>query len=72
EYNCKWDASAQRPKSIGKPHLYETQFQSPQLTLFDPMWRRDPIEVGSWSSPLRKQAAGGEQLRLYFGPELAK
>jgi transposase/transposase InsO family protein len=72
EYSCKWDATALRPKSIGKPHFYETEFQSRQLTLFDPMLRRDPINVGVGQSRLQKQAVGGEQLWLYFGPELVK
>jgi len=73
EYRCRWDATAQRPKSISQLHLHEHPFHSRQPTLFDPLWVREPIEADELSPLPRKQAAaGGQQLRLYLGPELVK
>jgi transposase len=70
EYRCRWDAHAQRPKAITSPTLYDSPFRSRQATLFDPLWVRDPIEHEVASSTPARPAAGGQQLRLYLGPEL--
>jgi transposase/transposase InsO family protein len=73
EYRCKWDASALRPKAISHPVHYETPFQSPQQTLFDPLWLRDPVEQEERQFASRKRkSADNRQLRLYLGPELVK
>jgi hypothetical protein len=41
--------------------------------LFDPLWVRDPIESDEVEERQQKRvAAGGEQMRLYLGPELIK
>jgi transposase len=72
EYNCKWDNVGQRPKSISKGKFFETPFQSPQLNLFEPYWDLNPQEVQSSASHLQPLLAVGQQLKLYFGPELIK
>lgn len=73
EYNCKWDTNFNRPKSITNPQLFETPYNSTQLSLFDLNVYRDPIELypSHFSTP-KKVAAGAQQLKLYFGPELVK
>lgn len=72
EYRCRWDNQRERPKSISHPQPHDHPFSSPQPTLFDPLWLRDPVE-GEPPQPLKRAAAGGaQQLRLYLGPELVK
>ena len=44
EYDCRWDEKSQRPETIEKPRLFETQYQSNQLELFEVGWQREPIE----------------------------
>lgn len=71
EYRCRWDGTGQRPKSISQPQAHEHPFQSRQATLFNPLWARSPIEMEEIPEPPKKRAAaGGQQLRLYLGPEL--
>ena len=43
------------------------------MTLFDPLWMRDPIEPENQKAqrPGRKPSEA-KQLRLYLGPELVK
>lgn len=72
EYNCKWDNLNQRPKAIAQPQFFETHFQSPQLTLFDPYWLRSAIEIPSPETSSPRPLAVGQQLKLYFGPEIIK
>jgi transposase len=73
EYRCRWDKTNLRPKAISQPLMHSHPFQSRQPVLFDPLWVRDPIESDEIEERLpRKVAAGGEQMRLYLGPELIK
>jgi len=73
EYRCRWDKTNLRPKAISQPQTYPHPFGSRQPVLFDPLWVRDPIESDEVEEhPHKKVAAGGEQMRLYLGPELIK
>lgn len=72
EYQCHWDGTHQRPKSITEPQYHSHPFPSRQRELFDPLWLRDPIEGDAVKEPPKKAAAGGKQLRLYLGPDLVK
>jgi hypothetical protein len=72
EYNCKWDKSKERPKSISSPKIFQTQFQSPQLNLFDCYWDFSPKLLSTSTSRKALPKAVGQQLNLYFGPELVK
>jgi hypothetical protein len=43
------------------------------MTLFDPLWVRDPIETEHWKiQRSEKKLTEASQLRLYLGPELVK
>jgi hypothetical protein len=43
------------------------------MTLFDPLWIRDPSEFGNQIfQRSAKKAPAAQQLRLYLGPELVK
>lgn len=70
EYNCKWDSTKNRPKSITNPLLFDTPFQSTQMELFDIGRDLSPIQINESILPTKKHAPVGEQLKLYFGPEL--
>jgi putative transposase len=73
EYNCRWDQTRQRPKSIGHPHCLENPYVPRQQTLFNPLWIRHAIEEEP--APPRSQkrmVAGRRQLGLYLGPELVE
>jgi hypothetical protein len=74
EYRCRWNSKAQRPKSISQPQFHEHPFQSPQMALFDPLWVRQPIEYEEQKAgvPRKQVAAGGQQMRLYLGPEIVR
>lgn len=72
EYHCRWDNTANRPKTISHPQAYEHPFQPRQRTLFDPLWVRAPIEAETTPPQPQKRVVGGRQLRLYLGPELVK
>lgn len=72
EYRCKWDNSAQRPKAISQPKYLEHPFGSRQQNLFAPLWLRDPIQSEATTSIPQKKEIGGQQLRLYLGPELVR
>lgn len=73
EYRCRWDKANLRPKAIRQTQAQPHPFGSRQPVLFNPPWVRDPIENSeSEECPQRRGAAGGEQLRLYLGPELIK
>jgi transposase len=73
EYDCRWDASRSRPRTVGQEHRREHPFGPRQQKLFDPLWVRDPVEeVADGPRPQKKVAAGGGQMRLYLGPELVK
>jgi putative transposase len=73
EYQCKWSKQSARPTAISHPQYHAHPFQSRQMSLFDPLWVRDPIEPESQKAqrPGRKPAEA-KQLRLYLGPELIK
>jgi transposase len=73
EYQCKWGERSTRPTAISQPVHHAHPFQSKQMTLFDPLWMRDPIESESQKAqrPGRKPSEA-KQLRLYLGPELVK
>ncbi len=70
QYNCKWNSTLNRPKSISKPSFFDSPFQSTQLELFDVCWDRHPIEVENLSLPTQKKSPLPQQLKLYFGPHL--
>lgn len=73
EYDCQWDKRKLTPKAISNPTPQAHPFQSKQPTLFDPLWVRDPVELGIPAiAPQKKAPAPGQQLRLYLGPELIK
>jgi hypothetical protein len=73
EYRCRWNGAAQRPKTVSHPQFHEHPFQSRQMTLFDPLWARQPIEYDEQVElPKKRAAAGGQQLRIYLGPELVR
>jgi hypothetical protein len=72
EYACEFDERARRPTSITTPTFHEHPFASPQPELFDPLWVRDPQELDSPKRRVMKAAAGAEQMRFYFRPELVK
>lgn len=73
EYKCRWDKTNLRPKAISQPQSHPHPFGSRQPALFDPLWVRDPIESDEVEKrPQKRVAAGGEQMRLYLGPELIK
>lgn len=73
EYQCKWGKQAPRPKVISHPLYHPHPFQSKQMTLFGPLWVRDPIELGDQKiQRSEKKPPAASQLRLYLGPELVK
>lgn len=73
EYDCRWDRRHSRPQAIGQEHRREHPFQPRQTVLFDPLWVRDPVEdLADGPRPQKKAAAGGDQMRLYLGPELVR
>jgi putative transposase len=73
EYRCRWDNSGQRPKTINQPQCHDHPYQSHQQRLFDPLWVRDPVEEKlEQLEEKKKVVGGGQQLRLYLGPALAK
>jgi hypothetical protein len=73
EYQCKWGEKSARPTAISQPLHHSHPFQSRQMTLFDPRWIRDPMDMDAKSvQRSEKKRAEGEQLRLYLGPELVK
>jgi transposase InsO family protein len=74
EYRCRWNGQANRPKAISHPQYHEHPFSPRQAALFDPLWVRTPVESESPRAlrPQKVAAAGGQQMRLYLGPELVK
>ncbi len=65
EYDCRWDEKGKRPKSIGKPEHFATQYKSRQQELFEMGWDREPIEeIRSVRKSLRNRYS--EQLKLPF------
>ena len=73
KYQCQWDTAANRPGAISEPQYHDHPYPSPQLALFDPLWVRHPVEAEPIGDrPLKQVAAGGHQMRFYFGPELVR
>jgi transposase len=73
EYDCQWDKRRLQPKAINNLRQYPHPFECNQGVLFDPLWVRDPLELGAPGQEQEKKAGRkGEQLRLYLGPELVK
>jgi hypothetical protein len=73
EYQCKWGKKSARPTAISQPLHHAHPFQSRQMSLFDPLWIRDPMDLAAKSiQRSEKKRAEAEQLRLYLGPELIK
>ena len=73
EYRCKWGKKSPRPVAISQPIHHNHPFQSRQMTLFDPLWIRFPMDLGTKSCQrTEKKQSTAEQLRLYLGPELVK
>lgn len=73
EYPCKWGKQSTRPTAIAPPLQHAHPFQTKQITLFDPLWLRDPIEPADQKiHRAQKKPSATSQLRLYFGPELVK
>lgn len=74
EYRCRWDGQANRPQAISHAQYHEHPFSPRQAALFDPLWVRTPVESEPARAlrPQKVAAAGGQQMRLYLGPELVK
>lgn len=73
EYQCKWGEKSARPAAISEPLYHPHPFQSRQMTLFDPEWARDPVDLAAKSCQRsEKKPVEAKQLRLYLGPELIK
>lgn len=73
EYRCKWGKKSARPAAISQPIHHDHPFQSRQMTLFDPLWIRFPMDLATKSCQrTEKKQSTIEQLRLYLGPELVK
>jgi hypothetical protein len=73
EYRCKWGKKAARPAAISQPIHHNHPFQSRQMTLFDPLWIRFPMDLATRGCQrTEKKQSTTEQLRLYLGPELVK
>jgi hypothetical protein len=73
EYQCKWGKTSSRPTAISQPLHHAHPFQSRQMSLFDPLWIRDPMDLAIKSlQRSEKKPLEVEQLRLYLGPELVK
>ena len=73
EYQCTWSKQSARPTVISNPQYHVHQFQSRQMTLFDPLWMRAPIEPESQKiQRTGRKPSEARQLRLYLGPELIK
>ena len=73
EYQCKWGERSTRPAAISQPIHYTHPFQSKQMTIFDPLWIREPIDLATKSCQRsEKKRSTAEQLRLNLGPELVK
>ncbi len=73
EYRCKWGKKSARPTAISQPIHHDHPFQSRQMTLFDPLWIRFPMDLATKSCQrTEKKQSTAEQLRLYLGPELVK
>lgn len=73
EYQCKWGEKSARPTAISQSLRHAHPFQSRQMTLFDPLWIRYPMDLApkSFQRSEKKQPTA-EQLGLYLGPELVK
>jgi transposase len=73
EYQCKWGGRSARPTAISQPLHYAHPFQSRQMTLFDPLWIRYPMDLATKSFQRSdRKPIEAKQLRLYLGPELVK
>ena len=73
EYQCKWGKKDSRPTVISHPLYHSHPFQSRQMTLFDPLWIRAPVDTGNQNfQRSEKKPPEAKQLRLYLGPELVK
>ncbi len=73
EYQCKWGKKSVRPTAISHPRYHAHPFQSRQMTLFDPLWVRDPVEPDDQKiQRSEKKLSTSQQLKLYLGPELVK
>jgi hypothetical protein len=73
EYQCKWGEKSPRPTAISQPVHHRHPFQSRQMTLFDPFWIREPMDLAAKSfQRSEKKPIEAKQLRLYLGPELIK
>jgi hypothetical protein len=73
EYQCKWGKKSVRPTAISHPRYHAHPFQSRQMTLFDPLWMRDPVEPDDQKiQRSEKKLSTSQQLKLYLGPELVK
>ena len=73
EYRCKWGKKSPRPTAISQPLHHDHPFQSRQMTLFDRLWIRYPIDLDTHKTQRsEKKQVEAEQLRLDLGPELVK
>ena len=68
EYDCCWDEKRNRPKIIGKPEYFETEYKSKQPELFEVSWHREPIEEFR-SERKTKKRRFSKQLKLPFREE---
>ena len=73
DYDCQWDMRKLQPKAINNLRQYSHPFECNQAVLFDPLWVRDPIELGAPSQEQEKKTVPkDEQLWLYLSPELVR
>ena len=73
EYQCQWREKSLRPATISQSLHHIHPFQSRQISLFDPLWIRSPVDLATQSFQRSEQKQStAQQLRLYFGPELVK
>jgi hypothetical protein len=62
-----------RAVSLKIPRLSRALEKAEQMTLFDPRWIRDSLDLEAKSvQRSEKKGAETEPLRLYLGPELVK
>jgi hypothetical protein len=73
EYRCTWGKKSARRQRSHNPFTTIILSQSRQMTLFDPLWIRFPMDLATKSCQrTEKKQSTAEQLRLYLGPELVK
>jgi hypothetical protein len=67
EYQCMWNKQSSRPTAISQPLHHAHPFQSKQMTLFDPLWIRYPMDLAT-----RNCQRSEKKQSTALGPELVK